>query len=80
MVTELSPSTFSGIVEDLTKDVEGASLTERLLATPHKFYVTPKDVARLSIFSDTNHVSLLWSDILIVFDFTLILILVTVIS
>ena len=36
---------FSGIIEDLTKDVEGASLTERLLATPcHKFYVTPKDV------------------------------------
>ena len=77
-MTELSPSTFSGIVEDITKDVEGASLTERLLATPHKFYVTPKDVA--SVFSDTNHVSLLWNDILIVFDFTLILILVTVIS
>ena len=36
---------FSGIIEDLTRNVEGASVTEKLLATPpHKFYVTPKDV------------------------------------
>ena len=36
---------FSGIIDDLTKNVEGPSLTEKLLATPpHKFYVTPKDV------------------------------------
>ena len=39
---------FSGIIEDLVKNVEaefeGVSLTEKLLATPHKFYVIPKDV------------------------------------
>ena len=36
---------FSGIIEDLTKNVEGASLTEKLLTTPlQKFNVTFKDV------------------------------------
>ena len=36
---------FSGIIEDLTKNVEGASLTEKLLTTSlHKFNVTFKDV------------------------------------
>ena len=36
---------FSGIIEDLTKNVEGVSLTEKLLSTPlHKFNVSFKDV------------------------------------
>ena len=36
---------FSGIIEDLIKNVEGGSPTEKLLAIPpHKFYVTPQDV------------------------------------
>ena len=35
---------FSKIINDLVKDVEGASLSEKLLGAPaHKFYVTPKD-------------------------------------
>ena len=36
---------FSEIINDLVKDVEGASLSEKLLGAPaHKFYVTPKDM------------------------------------
>ena len=36
---------FSRIIEDLTKNVKGASITEKLLATPHhKFMLLPKDV------------------------------------
>ena len=36
---------FSGIIEDVVKHVEGASLTEKLLgAHAHKFHVTPKDI------------------------------------
>ena len=39
---------FSGIVKDLVKDidVEGASMTEKLLQVPmHKFHVNAKDIA-----------------------------------
>ena len=36
---------FSGIIEDLVKDAEGASLPEKLLGAPaHKFHITPKDI------------------------------------
>ena len=38
-------TTFSVIIEDPVKDVEGASLTLKVLGAPvHKFHVTPKDV------------------------------------
>lgn len=36
---------FTGIIDDLVKDAEGASLTEKLLGAPaQKFHVTPKDI------------------------------------
>ena len=46
-VTALLPCMFSGIIEDLVKDIdiEGASMTEKLLQAPvHKFYVNAKDM------------------------------------
>ena len=39
---------FSGIIKDLVKDAEGASLPEKLLGAPaHKFHITPKDIVLL---------------------------------
>ena len=36
---------FSGIIEDVVKDVEGASRTEKYLGAPtQKFHVMPKDI------------------------------------
>ena len=36
---------FSGIIEGLVKDAEGASLPEKLLgASAPKFHITPKDI------------------------------------
>ena len=58
---------FSEIIEDLTRNGEGASLIEKLLATPpHKFCYP----IGCSILSDTNSISLLWDVILIMVDFT----------
>ena len=44
---------FSGIIENLVDDVEGASLPENLLKAPtHKFHVTPKDTYIARILCD----------------------------
>ena len=54
---------FSWIIEDLVKDAEGVSLTEKLLGAPaHKFHITPKDI----VYSVTRvYMNLPWDDVTI---------------